>query len=75
MNGTKSALASVGVWGGVIAVITGALGFFGYALSADDAATAATHAQSIYDAVMAGVTAVGGLLAIWGRLRATKQIG
>lgn len=75
MNETKSILASKGVWGGVIAVLAGAAGFFGYALAPSDATALAEHAESAYNAGVAIVGAVGGLIAIWGRVSASKKIG
>lgn len=68
MSGVKNFLQSKGVWGGVIAVGGAALGLFGYDVSSADASAIARHIDSI-------VVAVGGLLAIYGRVTATKRIG
>lgn len=72
MNGEKSKFASAGIWGGAIAVVASALQLYG--LSASDAAEAAKHATAIYDGAMAIAGAAGGIVAIWGRWRATKTL-
>ena len=64
----KSALASRGVWGGGIAVLAGAVGFLGYTISAADQ-------RSIIDLIENAAALIGGALAIYGRIRATKRIG
>ena len=68
MEGYKGILASKGVWGGIIAVVGAVLGFFGFSVTDGDASAVATHIDSI-------IVAIGGLLAIYGRIVATKQIG
>lgn len=68
MNGTKGFFSSVGIWGGLIALGAGVAGIFGYAVSADDTAQLSALVDDL-------VAAVGGLVAIWGRIRATKKIG
>lgn len=68
MNGTKSFLTSKGIWGGLAAVAGGGFGFAGYALSPSDAVALIGLAQGI-------VSSVGGLLAIYGRVKASKRIG
>lgn len=65
--GTKPALQSTGVWGGIIAVLAGVAGLFGYSISEADQATLTQVIAS------AGAT-LGGVIAIWGRIRATKKI-
>ena len=64
---TKKWYDSLGVWGGAVVVGATIAGFFGYQI--DEAAQA-----QIVDAIVAGVTAIGGLLAIIGRVKANKQI-
>ena len=64
----KSALASRGVWGGGIAVLAGVVGFLGYTISAADQ-------RSIIDLIENAAALIGGALAIYGRIRATKRIG
>ena len=67
MTGTKSFLQSTSIWGALVAII--ALGFqaFGYTFSEADQATVADGIAQI--AQFAGI-----LVAIYGRVRATKQI-
>ncbi|MDX7756476.1 hypothetical protein [Aeromonas hydrophila] len=63
----KPALKSRAVIGGVIAVGAGIAGLFGVSV---DAGTQTSLATTIVDLA----SAVGGLLAIWGRLKATHVI-
>jgi len=65
---TKSFLQSKGVWGGLIAFIAAAGGIAGYSVSAEDMDTLSTLVPSI-----AGI--VGAVIAIYGRVKASKQIG
>ena len=64
----KSALASKGVWGGLIAVAAGLLALFGYAISPVDQV-------QLVNLVAGIVSAIGGILGIIGRISATKRIG
>ena len=64
----KSPLASMGVWGGLIAVLAGLGSLLGYTISAADQA-------SIIDLIEGLVAVIGGAVAIYGRIRATKRIG
>lgn len=59
---------SKAVWGGIVAVLAGASGLFGITLGADEQAQVA-------DAAMAIASAVGGLLAVYGRVKADKKVG
>ena len=68
MDGVKGLLASKTFWGGLIAVATGIGGFFGYAISAEDQV-------SLVNLGFAASSGVGGLLAIFGRIVASKKIG
>jgi hypothetical protein len=68
LSGTKPAVASTGVWGGIIAVIAGIAGLFGYSITEADQA-------SLVQSVSAGMATLGGLIAVWGRVRASKKIG
>ena len=63
----KPALKSRAVIGGVIAVGAGIAGLFGVLV---DAGTQASLATTVVDLA----SAIGGLLAIWGRLKATHVI-
>ncbi|MAU47537.1 MAG: hypothetical protein CMP09_22540 [Yangia sp.] len=67
MNNVKSFLASKTIWGAGIAILPQALSLLGYDISAEDARGIASHADAI-------VTSVGGLLAIYGRVTATRVI-
>lgn len=63
----KAWYASKAVWGGLIAVGAAVAGGFGVVVDAD------TQSQ-ISDLIVVGVGAVGGLLAIYGRIKAGKSI-
>ena len=63
----KAWYASKAVWGGLIAVGAAVAGGFGVVVDAD------TQSQ-IADFIVIGVGAVGGLLAIYGRVKAGKSI-
>lgn len=67
MDETKSIFASKGFWGGVMALLAGIGGIFGYVLAPDDQA-------ALVEIITAVIASVGGVTAIWGRFRATKQI-
>lgn len=67
MTGIKSMLASKTVWGGVVVVLATLAQFLGYEIGAQDQAQLAlilTQAAQI----------VGGIIAIYGRVTATKRI-
>lgn len=68
MTEWKSWISSKGVWGGLIAVLSVVLGFIGLEISADD------QAELINSLTMIGA-AVGGVVAIVGRVLASKKIG
>ena len=68
MNNFKGVLSSKGVWGGLIVVLSALLGMFGYTIGLEDQ-------QALTDAVSQIGAIVGGLLAIYGRITATKRIG
>lgn len=68
MYDTKSIWASTTVWGGIVALLAGIAAIFGVTISEAD--------QSILTEALLGISsALGGIIAIWGRIRATKQIG
>lgn len=58
---------SKGVWGGLVAVGAGVAGLFGYALSADEQ-------DALAGAVAALASAIGGALAVYGRIKAASDI-
>jgi hypothetical protein len=66
----KNWWASRGVVGGLVALVCGVLAAMGYAATAEDAAIM-TNAT---EAVLSAISAVGGAVALWGRIRATKRI-
>jgi hypothetical protein len=68
MEETKSLLASKTVWGGIIVVLSVVASMVGYTISAEDQVALTSF-------VGEAITLVGGLLAIWGRVTATKKIG
>lgn len=68
LNQTKSMLASRGVWGGATALLAGLAGLLGYSVSPADQVSLVNLATGL-------AAAVGGILAIIGRIRATKRIG
>ena len=68
MNNFKGVLASKGVWGGLIVVLSALLGMFGYQIGLEDQ-------QALVDAVSQLGAMIGGVLAIYGRITATKRIG
>jgi len=67
MTSTKSFLASTTIWGGLVAMTAAGLGFLGYAFGAEDQAQVVEWATGL-----AGMA--GGLIAIVGRVRASKRI-
>ena len=67
-NDTKPLYRSKGIWGGAAALLAGAAGLAGYTVGPAEQA----------DIVRLGldlVTTFGGLVAIFGRIRARKRIG
>lgn len=67
MDDFKSLFVSKTFWGGLIAVVAGVLGFFGYQIGGQD--------QSAIIEAGAGIAAsIGGLIAIIGRVKASKLI-
>lgn len=69
MNDVKSALASKTVWGGILAVVAPIAGHFLHVSITD------VDTQQLADILSGLVTAIGGVLAIVGRIVATKAIG
>jgi len=56
------------VWGGLIAVGAAVAGSFGIDIDAG------TQGE-IVDYIVVGIGAIGGLVAVWGRVKASKKIG
>ena len=68
MEDVKGMFQSKAIWGGIIAVLAGIAGLFGVQIDPSLQAEIATQA-------IAAVSVIGGALAIYGRLKATKSIG
>lgn len=58
---------SKGVWGGIIACLAAVAGAFGYIVSPEDQA-------GLADAAVVVAGAVGGVLAVYGRVKATRVV-
>lgn len=67
MEENKKWWESKGVWGGVLAVVGGLLGVGGYVLGPEDIETLSAAFASIG-------SAVGGILAVYGRVKASKKV-
>lgn len=74
MEDTKSWSESAGIWGGIVAVIAGVAGVFGYTITPADQAALANSIAQVVTLVSSIAALGGGLLAIWGRVRASKTI-
>jgi len=68
MNGFKSLFASKTFWGGLLAVGAGIGGFFGFVITEEDR-------TAVLELGVGIASFVGGIIAIYGRIKATKQIG
>ena len=68
MNATKPWYLSRTIWASLITILISAAGLFGLRISDADGAAAT-------DLILQAVTAVSGLVAIFGRLSATDRIG
>ena len=67
MTDEKKWYQSKSVWGGIVTVLALALTAFGYGIGADDQAALVDYAVSIGGAI-------GGLIAIYGRVKASKKV-
>lgn len=68
MDQVKSWLASKTVWAGIIAFASSIAGLFNFNFGIEDQTV-------VLDAVWNIVTAISGVVAVWGRVTATKTIG
>ena len=68
MDDFKELWKSKTFWGGLIALLAGILGIFGYTLLPEDQA-------ALVDGGTAIAASIGGVIAIWGRVKASKKIG
>jgi hypothetical protein len=67
MTETKGALSSTAVWGGIVALVSSLAGIAsGLGVDVDPQSTAEVTTQAL--------GAIGGLVAIWGRIRASKRV-
>ena len=64
----KSWFTSKGVWGGIASVVPSIALFFGITVEPD-------WITGIQESVLALFSAIGGFLAIYGRIKATTRIG
>lgn len=64
---TKPWWQSKGTWGGLIAIAAGVAGAFGYTITPDDQTW-------IVEAVVSIATVAGGVLGVYGRIKASKTI-
>lgn len=72
LSGSKPLWQSTTFIGVIIMVLAQVAAIFGYQVSPDDITAITGNA----DQLVAGlVTAIGAIVAIWGRVRATKRIG
>lgn len=65
MDDTKVWYTSKTVWGSIIAVVAGIAGAFGFNIDS-------AGQEVISTSIVGAVSIVGGLIALYGRLRATK---
>ena len=68
MDSTKPWYQSKGVWGGIVAALAGLGGLFGFTVPEGEM-------PAITDALVGLAAAVGGLLAVYGRIAASSRIG
>ena len=68
MEDTKPIYLSTTFWSSIVVVLSGVAGLFGYVITEADQ-------QSIVHLLVSGATTIGGALAIYGRIVATKRIG
>lgn len=75
MEDTKKWWQSTGVLGSIVTVIAAAAGFAGYAITPADQLAMVDGAMKLGVLVTDAAAFVGGLVSLWGRIRATKMIG
>lgn len=74
MFGSKPAFASAGVIGAAVAILAGLAQLIGYTISAEDQAALVDLINNGFVLVTGLVSLIGGIVALWGRIKATKQI-
>lgn len=68
MNGTKSIFLSKTIWGGIAAVVGGGVTIGKVVLTGADV-------MQVHELLTGIVSSVGGLVAIYGRIKAERRIG
>lgn len=68
MFDTKPFLKSTTIWGALLAILASGLGLLGYTVTPADQVEAVAIGTSL-------VSAIGGAIALYGRIKATKRIG
>lgn len=68
MENFKGVFESKGVWVGIVTLLSGVAGMFGYVIDGD-------LQNNIVGVALALVAAVGGALGVYSRIVATKQLG
>jgi len=67
MESNKPWYKSKTVWGGIVALLAGIAGIFGYTLGIEE--------QAVLTSALIGIgSAVGGLLAVYGRVTAVEKV-
>jgi hypothetical protein len=74
MGRNKSAVGSIAVWGGVVAILAGAAQIVGYSVTPDDQAKIVEFINSGVTLYAGIASLISGAVAVWGRIRASKQI-
>lgn len=67
MNDVKGFFESKTIWGGLIGFLAGLAGLLGYSIAPEDA-------EALTGIITGGAGTFGALLAIWGRIKASKKI-
>lgn len=71
----KPAIQSLTIWSVLVVLLAQAVKLiFGYDLTAADQQLIVNSAQQIVEVVSTVATIIGGFLALWGRIRATRPI-
>jgi hypothetical protein len=74
-NETKAWWQSAGIWGSLVVVLSAGAGLVGYTIAPEDQAHLVTAATKTAELATQATALVGGLVALFGRVRATKRIG
>lgn len=75
MDDPKSLLASRTVWGALIAIAASLAGALGFAVGAAEQAAALSLVDQVLGEWDRIATLIGGALALYGRVKATRRIG